>query len=178
MFYIKKSPKDKQDYYFTSYKKNSFKDNIEYYKKQPINIVTITIEDKKKYFEKNEIIKNDLHYVKPMYKPKNETHLNTYRYGWPDNIPSILVPFYAMTGGSKSQQIKEGYWKEYSPKHLIKYEGEFENNKKIGIFKYYDLNGKLIEIKKYSRTYWNWIIASLLIFSVIYIIRRRKKNVT
>lgn len=149
IFYIKKSKEDKKDYYFSSYQKNSFKDNLDYYNNQPISIATINIENKNNYFEGYEIIKKDLHYIKPMYKPKNENHLNCFRYGWPDNLPSLLIPFYAMTGGSKSKKIKEGYWKEYSPRHTILYEGTFKNNKKIGLFKYYDINGKLKSSVKY-----------------------------
>ena len=110
-----------------------------------------------------------------MYKPKNETHLNRYKYGWPDNVPSLLIPFYAMTGGSKSQKIKEGYWKEYSPRHKLIYEGTFKNNEKIGVFKYYDLNGKLTSTKEYSTSYWIWIVITALVFATIFLIRRKSK---
>ncbi len=108
--------------------------------------------------------------------PKNETHLNCYKYGWPENLPRFLIPFYAMTGGSKSHRIKEGYWKEYSPRHNLIYEGEFKHNKKVGEFKYYDINGKLESIKKYSNAYWVWITVTIVLFSTIIFIWKKRKN--
>ena len=180
MFYVRKSEEDRKDYFFSSYQKNSFKENLEYYGNRPVSIITYSIENKNNDLEEKELIKNNLHFIKPMYQPKNETHLNCYEYGWPDNLPSLFIPFYAMTGGSKSQKIKEGYWKEYSSRHKIIYEGTFKNNKKVGVFKYYDRNGNLLSTKTYSRSYWKWILLGSLLFAlpVLVLILKKKKNVT
>lgn len=176
IFYIKKSEEDKKDYFFSSYQKNSFQDNLAYYGNQPVSIITCTIENKNTDVEQDEFVKNNLHFIKPLYQAKNDTHLNCYTYGWPANLPRIFIPFYAMTGGSKSEKIKEGYWKEYSPRHKIRYEGSYSANEKIGVFKYYDLNGTLLSTKKYSTSYWNWITISLLLLILLFLIRKKRKR--
>ena len=84
------------------------------------------------------------------YAPKNVKHLNCYEMGWPNNIPTIFIPFYAMTGGGKSEKIKQGYWIDYAPNHKISWEGSYKDNQRIGVFKFYDSNGNFINTETYK----------------------------
>lgn len=140
-FYIEKPNKDKNKKIYSDVP--DFKDNLNYYNNQPIKIITL-----EKWNSDNSCYEptekgNGFYTIKPEYAPKSEKHLNTYEMGRPKNIPLVFLPIYFMSGGGKSEKIKQGYWKEYAPNHQIKLEGEYKNNKKIGVFKYYDKTGKL-----------------------------------
>lgn len=157
----------------------SFKDNIDYYKKQPISIVTIDLHDYESFkqeFDKEKTVQCN----KPLYIPKGEQHRNCFDLGWPDKVPTVLRPFYALTGGQKSERIKQGYWKEYSPSHKLIYEGEFKDSKEVGLFKYYDSDGQLERTEKFSESRFNltYLIIFGLVTSLLIIITilKRKKN--
>ena len=134
----------------------SFKGNLEYYKNQPISIVTISLYDKGLFEQDYPKTQNNLYGIRPLYAPKEITHLNCYDMGWPDGLTLPLRPLYALTGGQKSKQMKQGYWKEYGSNHKLVYEGTFKENIKIGIFKYYDKKGNLERTKKYSTFNFCW----------------------
>lgn len=51
---------------------------------------------------------------------------------------------------SDKQGNKQGKWIQFYANGNIKSEGLFLNNKRNGIFKYYDLSGKLLKIEKYQ----------------------------
>jgi hypothetical protein len=168
VFYIKKHDKTKY--------KESFNDNLEYYKNQPICIIEIDLKD---YSYNNDVVtKGNIPCIKPIYSPKNEMHLNCYEVGWPKSVFWLFIPIYAMTGGNKSEQIKQGYWKEFSPKHLMISEGEYKNGKKVGTFKYYDKYGRLKRTEKYNSFSWTWIIVSIIIVLFSFLILKNKKNAT
>lgn len=160
----------------------SFRDNIDFYKKQPISIVTINLYDYK--FFKNEFkeTQKKLYCSSPLYAPKNETHKNCFDMGWPDNVFVLLRPFYALTGGQKSKRIKQGYWKEYGSNHKLIYEGKFEDNREIGLFKYYDKEGNLKKTVTFSKSIFNWtylILVGIVVSIVMFVIKmKRKKNTT
>jgi hypothetical protein len=140
-FFIEKPTKDKNKIIYSDVP--DFKDNLNYYTNQPIKIVTL-----EKWNPENsnyEPTENGIGFytVRPTYAPKSEKYLNTYEMGWPKNLPLIFLPLYAKLGGGKSERIKQGYWKEYAPNHKISFEGEYRNDKKTGLFKYYDKTGKL-----------------------------------
>jgi len=66
----------------------------------------------------------------------------------------LLVFFILTTTASFSQQpdtinkvdekgLKQGVWKKYHPNGIVRYEGQFKNDKPTGTFKHYDDKGKL-----------------------------------
>ena len=132
-----------------------FKNKLAYYKSQPISIITYDCNDYDKFMIQHTDKDDGLDYIKLIYAPKNESHLNAYSMGWPKNIPWILIPLYASTGGGKSEVIRQGYWKEYSPRHVLIYEGAYKNGKKTGKFIYYDENGKIARVEKFHTNFWN-----------------------
>ncbi|WP_229720525.1 toxin-antitoxin system YwqK family antitoxin [Winogradskyella helgolandensis] len=82
----------------------------------------------------------------PLFAPKEEQHQNCYVEKHKGGI------YYINIGGQSSyKNVKNGYWKEYYPNHIIKEEGNYKKGKKIGEFKYYDKNGTLIRTKKHRR---------------------------
>lgn len=164
----------------------AFKENIEYYKSRPISIVTYDFYDYELFKHEFEESENKLYCNRPLYAPKDLTHRNCFDMGWPDKIPTLMRPFYALTGGQKSERIKQGYWKEYGPNHKLIYEGKFKDNKEVGLFKYYNIEGKLEKTKTFteakvkSKVNWTYIfLFGLLVFSVTVIIKKLKtKNAT
>ncbi len=82
----------------------------------------------------------------PLFAPKTEIHRNCY-------VSKRKIGFYTINFGGVSnyKSVKNGYWKEFYPNHIIKEEGNYKKGKKIGEFKYYDKNGILIKTKKHSR---------------------------
>ncbi|MBW1297077.1 toxin-antitoxin system YwqK family antitoxin [Aquimarina litoralis] len=82
----------------------------------------------------------------PLYAPKNEMHRNCY-------VEKHKGGFYYINIGGESsyKSVKNGYWKEYYPNHIIKEEGNYKKGKKVGEFKYYDKNGTLIRTKRHRR---------------------------
>jgi len=160
----------------------SFKDNLEYYKTQPINIIEIGLYDYNR-FETESIKKEEnLLCARPIYAHKEENHLNCYEMGWPKKLTWIEIPFYALTGGGKSEKIKQRYWKEYSSAHKLVYEGAFKDNKEIGLFKYYDQEGNLVRTENFSELKFNWTYLIIVGFSIIVLTilikKRRMKNAT
>lgn len=160
----------------------SFKDNIEYYKGQPISIVTIDLYDYELFKQEFQEAENKLYCNRPFYAPKDVTHSNCFDMGWPDKVPTLMRPFYALTGGQKSERIKQGYWKEYAPNHKLIYEGKFKDNQEIGLFKYYDKEGNLERTETFSESKVNWTYLLLigLIASILTLIikNRKMKNAT
>lgn len=155
-----------------------FKDNIEYFKLQPISIVTYDFYDSETFSHKGRKFENELYCSRPFYAPKNETHFNCIEMGFPENVPVLLRPIYTMTGGQKSKIIKQGYWKEYGPNHKLIYEGKFKDNKEIGLFKYYDINGNLEKTMTFYESITNWIyLIPILFIAIIWTIRTRKRKV-
>jgi hypothetical protein len=82
----------------------------------------------------------------PLFAPKSETHRNCFIRKHKGGIYYI-----SWSDVSNYKSVKNGYWKEYYPNHIIKEEGNYKKGKKIGEFKYYDKNGKLIKTKKHRR---------------------------
>jgi len=178
-YYIEKPNDHKNKIHFSEVP--HFKDNLEYYKSQPISIVT---KDLYNYdlFQNDLTTKNEnLLCVKPIYAPKDNEHLNCCEMGWPNNISWFFIPFYALTGGRKSEQIKQGYWQVYSPRHLISYEGEFKDGRENGVFKYYDINGELESTKNHTSFFWMWVYIlaiGLVIILIIWKLKNRKRHIT
>jgi hypothetical protein len=176
-FYISKPLEDRnKDNYINV---PSFRDNIEFYKKQPISIVTINLFDYQ--FFKNEIEKKqtNLYCFTPLYAPINELHENCFDMEWPDEVFGLLRPFYALTGGQKSNRIKQGYWKEYGSNHKLIYEGEFDNNKEKGLFKYYDKGENIESTVMYSKYTFSWTyftLVGLIAAIVMIVVYKRSKN--
>jgi hypothetical protein len=82
----------------------------------------------------------------PLFAPKTEKHRNCYVEKHKGGI------YYINIGRESSyKNVKNGYWKEYYPNHIIKEEGNYKKGKKIGEFKYFDKNGTLIRTKKHRR---------------------------
>lgn len=160
----------------------SFKDKIEYYKSQPISIVTYDLYDYEHFKQEFQVSENKLYFSKPLYAPKDETHSNCFEMGWPDKIPTLMRPFYALTGGQKSERIKQGYWKEYGSNHKLIYEGKFKDNKEVGLFKYYNIEGNLERTETFSESKVNWtyllLIVLLASISTLIIRKRKIKNAT
>ncbi len=159
-----------------------FKDNIDYYKNQPISKITIKLYDYELFKQEFQEAENKLYCSRPLYAPKDVTHSNCFDMGWPDKVPTLMRPFYALTGGQKSERIKQGYWKEYGSNHKLIYEGEFKDNKEIGLFKYYDRNGNLERTETFSESKVNWtylLLIGLIVSILTIIIKKRKiKNAT
>jgi hypothetical protein len=179
-FYVEKPNEDKNKKIYSDVPE--LKDNLDYYNNQPIKIITI---EKWNYDSSNFEpigIGNGLLGIKPIYAPKNVKHLNCYEMGWPNNIPTIFIPFYAMTGGGKSEKIKQGYWIDYAPNHKISWEGSYKDNQRIGAFKYYDSNGNFINTETYkpfpSLAPYIYAIFGIIILWLIIKKIRVKKNVT
>ncbi|WP_238528717.1 toxin-antitoxin system YwqK family antitoxin [Kordia algicida] len=80
----------------------------------------------------------------PLYAPKTETHRNSFVQKHKGGLHYI---FWSDTSNYKA--VKNGYWKEFHPNHVLKEEGNYKKGRKKGVFKYYDLNGKLIKTKKH-----------------------------
>jgi hypothetical protein len=160
----------------------SFKDNIDYYKSQPISKVTIDLYDYEQFKQEFQEADNKLYCSRPLYAPKDVTHSNCFDLGWSDKVPTLMRPFYALTGGQKSERIKQGYWKEYGPNHKLIYEGKFKDNKEVGLFKYYDIEGNLERTETFSESKLNWIhIFALGLGAIILLVTIRKikmKNAT
>ena len=82
----------------------------------------------------------------PLFAPKTETHRNCYVSKHKGGI------YYINIGAESSHKsVKNGYWKEYYPNHILKEEGNYKKGKKIGVFKYYDENGIFIKSKRHRR---------------------------
>lgn len=155
----------------------SFKDNIEYYKKQPISIVTINFYEYELFKQEFQETQSKLYSSRPLYAPKDVTHTNYFDMGFSDKIPFLMRPLYALTGGQKSERIKQGYWKEYGPNHKLVYEGVFKDNMEIGLFKYYDKDGNLERTKEFSELKINWIyffVIGLILSILIVMLKKRK----
>ena len=82
----------------------------------------------------------------PLFAPKSETHRNCFIRKHKGGIYYI-----SWSDVSNYKSVKNGYWKEYYPNHIIKEEGNYKKGKKLGEFKYYDKNGELIKTKKHRR---------------------------
>jgi len=160
----------------------SFKDKIEYYKSQPISIVTIDLYDYELFKQELQEAENKLYCSRPFYAPKDETHINCFDMGWPDKVPTLMRPFYALTGGQKSERIKQGYWKEYAPNHKLIYEGKFKDDQEIGLFKYYDSEGNLDRTETFSESKFDWtylLLIGIAVTILTVIMKKRKiKNAT
>lgn len=160
----------------------NFKDNIEYYKNQPIAIVTLDLYDYEQFKQEFQESENKSYCSRPLYAPNSEKHKNCFDMGYSDKIPTLMRPLYALTGGQKSERVKQGYWKEYGSNHKLIYEGAFKDNKEFGLFKYYDKDGKLERTATFSesKSYWTYLLIIGLVASLTtLIIRRRKiKNAT
>lgn len=46
--------------------------------------------------------------------------------------------------------LKQGVWKKTYPWGAIRYEGAFQDDKEIGVFRFYDQNGKILSERKYE----------------------------
>jgi len=46
--------------------------------------------------------------------------------------------------------LKQGVWSKNYPWGTLRYEGAFENDKEIGVFRFYDQNGKVISERQYT----------------------------
>jgi len=46
--------------------------------------------------------------------------------------------------------LKQGSWSKYYPWGSLRYEGTFEDDKEIGLFKFYDQNSKLVSQRNYE----------------------------
>ena len=82
----------------------------------------------------------------PLFAPKTELHKNCYV-----SKHKGLIYYINIGDDSSYKSVKNGYWKEYYPNHIIKEEGNYKKGKKTGIFKYYNEEGKLIKTKKHHR---------------------------
>ena len=142
-------------------------DRLAYYSTQPIAKVTTRFYDYDKYKQEVQTNEDDTYCSTTLYAPKNETHLNCYTMTWPNSVPGIMVPFYAMTGGQKEAQVKQGHWKEYWPSHQLKYTGEFEDGKEVGEFQYFDNNGNLTRTENFNKSASSFL---LYIFGAIGIV--------
>jgi len=80
----------------------------------------------------------------PLYAPKTETHINSFARKHKGGLHYIL-----WSDQSNYKSVKNGYWKEFYPNHVLKEEGNYKKGKKKGVFKYYDKNGRLIKTKKH-----------------------------
>jgi antitoxin component YwqK of YwqJK toxin-antitoxin module len=70
-------------------------------------------------------------------------------------IVLLLIPFLAFSqeqiNGFDSNNLRHGLWeKTYKGKNTIRYSGEFNHGKEIGVFKFYDESGKLVAEKVYK----------------------------
>ena len=57
-----------------------------------------------------------------------------------------------MQTGEFENEKKAGLWKRYHPNGALNDEGQYINDKKIGEWKTYDANGGLIKTKLYSES--------------------------
>ncbi len=65
----------------------------------------------------------------------------------------------------KDDGNREGYWKDFYPDGSLKAEGNYENGKQTGIWKYYHQNGKIEQTGKFSKQgkldgTWKWYFDS------------------
>lgn len=178
-FYVLKPEEDMNKDHWSHVPKVA--DRLDYYSSQPIAKVTTWFYDYDNYKRETQTKEDETYCSTPFYAPKNETHLNCYTMTWPNSVPGIMVPFYAMTGGQKSDQVKQGLWKEYWPSHKLKYTGEFEDGKEVGEFKYFDINGNLTKtenFKKSESSFLWYIFGAIGIVGLILIIKRKKRHTT
>jgi hypothetical protein len=127
-FYIEKPNDHKNKKHWSDVP--SFKENLAYYANQPISKVTVSLYDYEK-FDLGKINKEDNVFCeRPIYAPISESHLNCYKLVWPNQLSLLEIPFYALTGGAKSEIERIGYWKEYSPDHKLIYEGNYKKGKR------------------------------------------------
>jgi hypothetical protein len=81
---------------------------------------------------------------RPLYAPDSVLHCNNTKL----KFHFTLSPF------ARQKDIPIGHWKTYYPNHQLKEEGKYnEKGRKIGIWKHYDFNGKLIKTRAYNRLY-------------------------
>ena len=176
-FYVLKPEEDMNKDHWSHVPKVA--DRLDYYSSQPIAKVTTWLYDYDKYKREIHAKEDDTYCSTPYYVPKSETHLNCYTMAWPSSVPGIMVPFYAMTGGQKEDQVKQGFWKEYWPSHQIKYTGEYDDGKEVGEFNYFDINGNLTKTENFKKSESNflwYIFGAIGIVGFIMIIKR--KNAT
>lgn len=153
-----------------------FNDELDYYRNEPISIVSMILQKDNLYDDYHFCVEEGS-YDRPLYAPKTERHLNYTKLEWP--VFWFFIPFYALTGGTKSGKTKDDYWKEYWPNHKIANEGEYDNGYKVGLFKYYDKNGKLTQTSYYFYTkkrLWILIFGIGLLFYIIILIRKKKNR--
>ncbi len=125
-------------------------------------------------YERNGKDSADCIFTIPLYSPVSEKHLNCLK-----RKKETLADWFKIMAPPELQ--KEGLWKEYHSNHNIASIGNYKADIKVGLFKYYDLNGKLIKTTDYEFPIQNknTIIASLTILLgiiLIVFIRKIKKN--
>ena len=87
---------------------------------------------------------NDCRCNTPRYAPDSVMHLNCYKYR-----KEKLIDWY-IYGDRMAPPLKEGIWKTYYPNHIIESQGMYKDDKKIGLFRFYDQNGILINTIDYN----------------------------
>ena len=127
-------------------------------------------------YERNSKDSADCIFTTPLYSPISEKHLNCLK-----RKKETLTDWFKIMAPPIFQ--KDGLWKEFHPNHNIASIGNYKADIKVGLFKYYDLNGKLIKTTDYGfpNQNKNAIITGLIIlFGLILIVflRKIKKNRT
>lgn len=103
----------------------------------------------------------------PVFAPKIEEHENCLIRKHKGGIS------YISWGGEPTYElVKNGFWKEYYPNHIIKEQGNYIDGVKVGVFEYFNKNGELTETKNHFAGYfelhkWKIIIGILMILIVI-----------
>ncbi len=91
----------------------------------------------------SDFCQTDLSDCHPVYAPDSVNQCNKVKVKY----TFTLSPF------ARPKQVHIGYWKRYYPNHKLKEEGEYNTKgKKVGDWKYYDMDGKLIKTKAYNKT--------------------------
>ncbi|MDP4221131.1 MAG: hypothetical protein Q8916_09190 [Bacteroidota bacterium] len=115
--------------------------------------------------------KNDTTFSIPLYAPESELHLNA-------SVTSEN-PINCFTYGEGAwPQLKAGYWRIYHPNHVLAAEGYYDDNKEIGIFKYYDESGRFTKSVDYGSSSLKIKVTYILVILIvaIYWFARRKRR--
>jgi hypothetical protein len=146
----------------------TFDESLPFLRKQKVIYVGLPLPFSSRYVLKT-FTQNDTTYSIPLYAPDSEHHLN-------GKVTDGNILNYFKYGEGAWPGLRAGYTRSYHPNHVIASEGNYDDDKEVGIFKYYDETGRLIKTVDYGYSKKTIYVLILVGFLIIYLIFRLRRN--